>query len=854
MKSPYEESPVNLEPPASTMKTPSPSIEPLEARIAPASLTFLDADGDRITITVSKGPALAVGANVTLSSGSAATPGVLQKLTLTDPLFAGASVSFAVKKAAGGDGLVNVGFIDAGSNDLGTVTVPGDLGRIVCGDLNMGKDVGLAALKVRSMGALGTLTQAGGTLLSVIVGALGRLEVTRDFIEAHLETTDPISNTAGIGKIVIGGDLVGGDAAESGRIEVDGNVGSVTIRGKMVGGEGEDSGSVRIADDLGAGTFGGLVGGRGKKSGRVEMHGPKAAVLIKGSVIGGLGEDSGALECEGDIGTVTITGAILGGAGTQSGRLDLDAFKQVTVGSIASVPGDENGQVSGRAGAVFVRGNVVNGGSFNGANIEGNGDLAAVTIGGDLQGSVGATGRIGTLAIRGNIAGGNIGAGSLGLLKIDGNFGSGDAFSDSMFVGDVAKIVIGGSLIGGGNQCGRIESTGKISELIIRGSVVGGDSDSGYVLAAEIGKLTIGGDIKGGSGNGLSGVIKVNGALGPVTVGRSIIGGGGADSGRISATGIGPVTIGGDIVGGSGSGSGLVDSFLGIGKMRVKGSLLGGLVADSGKITAGGGISELIIDGSVHGSGFASTGIISTLHLGRVTIGGDLVGGDFGAGTTRGDSGLITAGEIDSVTIRGNLIAGGDATTNPPAGASGAIIAGTIGPVVIHGSIIGNDTNHALLVARGQQVKPGTGDDLAIAALTVRGDVQFAEVLGGFTGFNKVSANADASIGPVTVGGDWRASSLVAGAQDAGAPGFGLGDRLQSVANTALIARLVRITIGGDVLGTAQVGNDHFGFVAERIEAIAIAGRKITLDPGTTLNDNVLLAPTGDLRALEVDP
>ncbi len=835
------------------MKTkPAPCIEPLESRIAPASLTFLDADGDSVTINVSKGPTLVLGTHVTLSSGSATTPAVLQKLTLTDPLFGGASVSFAVRKGAGGDGFVNVGFIDATGGDLGSVTVPGDLGRIVCGDLVTTKDPGLATLKVRSIGALGTLTQVtGGTLVSLITGALGRLEISRDFIEAQLETT---GTDARIGKIAIGGDLVGGALLKSGFIRADDGSDSVTIRGKILGGAGQMSGEVQIGGDVKSVSLGGLVGGGGRNSGRFEMHGPQATVLIKGNVIGGLGEDSGALECEGAIGTVTVTGAILGGVGTQSGRLDLDEFKQVTVGSIASVPGNENGQVSGRAGSIFVRGNVVNGGSFNGQNIEGKGDLASVTIGGDLQGDVGATGRIGTLAIRGNLAGGNIGAGSLGLLKIDGNFGSGDGFSDTMFVGDVAKIVIGGSLIGGGNQCGRIESTGKISELIIRGSVVGGDADSGYVIAAEIGKLTIGGDIKGGSGNGLSGVIKANGALGPVTIGRSIIGGGGADSGRISATGIGPVTIGGDIVGGSGPGSGLVDSFLGIGKMRVKGSLLGGRGPDSGKITAGGGISELIIDASVRGSGFASTGIISTIHLGRVTIGGDLVGGDFGAGTTRGDSGLITAGDIDSVTIRGNLIAGGDATTNPPTGASGAIIAGTIGPVVIAGSIIGNDTNHALIVARGQQVKPGTGDDLAIAALTVRGDVQFAEVLGGFTGFNKVSANADASIGPVTVGGDWRASSLVAGAQDAGAPGFGLGDRLQSVDNTALIARLVRVTISGDVLGTAQVINDHFGFVSERIEAITIAGRKIPLDPGPVINDNFLLSATGDIRALEVDP
>lgn len=832
------------------------SLEPLEARIAPASLTFLDVDGDSVTIAVSKGPALVVGTNVTLSSGSASVPGVLQKLTLTDALFGGASVSFAVRKAAGGDGLVNVGFIDATGVDLGAVTVPGDLGRIVGGDLVTTKDPGLGTLKVRSMGALGTLTQGGGgTLVSIITGALGKLEVTRDFIEAQLETTAVTNDDARVGKIVIGGDLVGGALLRSGFIDVEDGCDSITVRGQIIGGAGEESGHIRIGDDIKSVTLGGIVGGRGRDSGRFEMHGPKAAVLIKGSVVGGFGEDSGSLECEGDIGTVIVTGAILGGSGTQSGRLDLDTFKQVTVGSITSVPGDENGQVSGRGGSVFVRGNVVNGGSFNGSNIEGNGDLAAVKIGGDLQGDVGASGRIGVLAIRGNIAGGNIGAGSLGLLKIDGNFGSGDAFDDTMFVGDATKIIIGGSLIGGGNQCGRIISSGKITELIIRGSIVGGDGDSGLVEAAEIGKLTIGGDIKGGAGGGgASGSVTATGAIGAVTIGRSIIGGSGVDSGMISAAGIGPVSIGGDIVGGNGPGSGSIDVLLGIGKMKLTGSLIGGGTTDSGRISAGGGITELSIGGDIRGSGFANTGVVSTIHLGRVTIGGDVIGGRFSAGVARGDSGLITAGDIAAVTIRGSLIAGLDDGTVAATGASGAIIAGTLGPVVIGGSMIGNDINHALIIARGQAVKPGTGDDLAIASLNVKGDVQFAEVLGGFSGFARTPANADASLGPVTVGGDWRASSLVAGAQDAGATGFGIGDKLQAVGNTALIARFVRVTIGGDVLGTAQVINDHFGFVAERIEAMTIGGRKVTLDTGSAVNDIVLLSPTNDIRALEVDP
>ena len=829
------------------------SIEPLEARIAPASLIFLDVDGDSVTIKVSKGPALVVGTNVTLSSGDVATPAVLQKLTLTDPTFSGASVTFTVKKAVGGDGLVNVGFLDAGGVDLGAVTVPGDLGRIAAGDVVTANDPGLTSLKVRSMGALGTLTQAGlGTLASTITGAIGRLEVTRDFIEAQLETSDPINSNATIGTLIIGGDLVGGPLLKSGSIVADDGVGSVTIRGKIIGGAGKQSGEVRIGGALGSATLGGIVGGDGERSGRFEYHGAKAKVLIKGGVLGGSGEDSGALECEGATGTVTVTGAIVGGTGVQSGRLDFDSFKQITVGSITGTEQDSSGSVTGDDGSITERGNVVGGGNFNSGNIDGN-NLAAVTIGGNLEGSLAVSGRTAKIDIRGSVAGGDISADSLGVLKVAGNFGSGDAFSDSMFFDTADTILIGGSIIGGGNQSGRITATGRIGELNVRGSIVGGEADSGNVSAAAIGKLTIGHDLKGGGGDG-TGKVEVTGFLESVKIGGSIVGNGGVNSGSVSANVIGTMTVGGDVVGGLGSGSGDVLGLLAIKSIRVGGSLIGGRGPDTGQIHAGTAITALTILGDVRGSGFANTGKISANFLGPIVIGGDLIGGDFAAANGVADSGMIDAGTIDSVTLRGSLVAGFKSGAGAAAGASGAIIAGTLGPLVIGGSILGNDSNAALIIARGQSVKPATGDDLAIASLSVKGDVQFAQVLGGFTGFLKTPANADASIGPVTVGGDWRASSLVAGAQDAGAPGFGIGDRLQSAANTALIARIVKITIGGDVPGTAQVPGDHFGFVAERLESLTIAGRKVTLDPGTVSNDDLLLSPTNDIRALEVDP
>jgi hypothetical protein len=131
----------------------------------------------------------------------------------------------------------------------------------------------------------------------------------------------------------------------------------------------------------------------------------------------------------------------------------------------------------------------------------------------------------------------------------------------------------------------------------------------------------------------------------------------------------------------------------------------------------------------------------------------------------------------------------------------------------------------------------------------VKGDVRFAQILAGFDD-NQAPINADAAIGKVKVGHDWVASSLVAGAQDAGAAGFGVGDTLQSIGNTPLIARIASITIKGSVTGSLAAG-DNFGFVAQQIDKLVIAGRSIALTAGPS-NNNVLIAFTDDVHLLEV--
>src|SRR5678816_3892338 len=100
------------------------NIEPLESRIAPASLTFTDVDGDNVKITISGVGSLTLGVNVIVTADQ------LQTLDLSGAAFQGANVKIVATRAPllGGDGFVNVGRINATGRDLGTVRVDGDLG------------------------------------------------------------------------------------------------------------------------------------------------------------------------------------------------------------------------------------------------------------------------------------------------------------------------------------------------------------------------------------------------------------------------------------------------------------------------------------------------------------------------------------------------------------------------------------------------------------------------------------------------------------------------------------------------------------------------------------------------------
>src|SRR6266853_405388 len=238
-------------------------IEPLESRIAPASLiSYLDADEDLVKITASTGTLDA--SLLSLTSGDPTTPG--------------------------------------------TLTLKGDLGKIVSGNGIADDGPSLKTLSVRSLGQLGLITQGNsGDLTSTINGEVVALKVTGDIRDAAFQPTSIDSITVGgslaygniyttgdIGPVKIGKDILGAATGNFGFIQALGKITSVSVGGSIVG------------------------GGPGVFTGAVHAHdlGP---VKVAHNVTGGFGDDSGSISCEtgGTIGSVTVGGSLIGGSGAR---------------------------------------------------------------------------------------------------------------------------------------------------------------------------------------------------------------------------------------------------------------------------------------------------------------------------------------------------------------------------------------------------------------------------------------------------------------------------------------------------------------------------------------------------------
>lgn len=444
-------------------------------------------------------------------------------------------------------------------------------------------------------------------------------------------------------------------------------------------------------------------------------------------------------------------------------------------------------------------------------------------------------GALGKLSVKGDVAGAFVnvtggGSGKIGSVTIGGSLlGTRTSHSGSIIsTGDIGPVKIAGDMVGGSQpQSGYIKTNGKLLSVTIGGSLLGGPLfDTGEIISdGDLGPVKIGHNFQGGpafhSGRISTGA---NAKLASVTIGGSLIGGSGDHSGEITTLDkVGPVKIGGNIQGGSGTHSGWLNVLGALGTVTVGGSLLGGTGSNSGEI-------------------------LSTSTMGAVKIAGDIVGGSNSGGASLDQSGNISSGNLLASVFVGGSIRAGVNDTGGTLTHNASIAAGRIGPMTVKGGITGSIgatgggsiVTPVFITASGRinpSATPDATKDVAIAKISIGGRVERAAILAGYD-YADLSApspaDGDAQIGAVKIGGDWVASSLVAGVQNSGNTGtdfshFGnASDLVIGSGNAIISAKIASITIGGQVIGSA-VGGEHFGFAAEQIGSFKAGGAIIPL-------------------------
>ena len=875
-----------------TMKTPL-LLEHLEPRIAPAGMViFTDIDGDQVTVKSSKGDDAQLSASLTKASIGV----VGEQLQIVDlasnPVFAGTALSITAKPGAtGGDGFVNVGFVNAGGMDITSLKVKGDLGKIAVGD-GVAATKAFKSMDVQSMGMFGVSTGAPD-LLSAVTGPSGSLKIQGDLSKVKLFASGDMS------ALSIGGSVIGGAGAEQGVISLSAGLGNLHIGGNIQGGAGAQSGFVTVGNVLGNVVVGGnLVGGGGISSGFLAMSAgsTETKISIKGSVLGGTGEqsaylnsplcaslsvggdvlggsgsNSGSLFCNGDLTKLSVGGSVSGGSGLSSGNIYVTGqLSSVKIGGdISGGAGNSSGllQFFNDVGKCSVGGNVIGGSNTRSGSIDvAGGDLSSFSVGGNVIGGSGDQSayisalNFGTVSIKGSLVGGS--GENSGLLYAIGGDG-------------IASVTVGGHIEGGaGGSSGGITTPGaKIGTLSLKGSIVGGDTAaggnlSGFVYATlGLGSVQVGGSLIGGAQQGGGSIQAFNGEISEVMVKGSLIGGSKSDTGFIRALSTDHIFVGGDLVGGTvaaANSSGcvwLTDVAALNGTVKIGGSVIGSIANNAGwlrvegsakTVTVGGDVeggtgnnsgkveiigsapamSGLSIGGSILGGSASTTGVvIIQTSIAKVLVGGSVIGG------SGGSSGyLFNDGGIGKFAIRGSLVGG----TNPATINDGMIFAEKFNSISIGRSVVGGaGTGGGMVFADagvignlkiGGDLRGGSGQSSGniTAANGPIGTVTVGGSIVGGAGNDSGKIRSVVDIGPVSIKGDLRGSS---------------GQRSGSVISDT--ADIISVKIGGSIAGgsAADTGSLRAG---DSINSISIKGSVV----GTSTANPVLMTASGNGNAI----
>lgn len=426
--------------------------------------TWTDADGDTVTLTVSKGTLTAENFYM-LDAGQGS---FLGKLTLGAG-FEGANLTIAAKAGPQGDGQVNMGYISAYTIGLGAVKIGG-----VISGISAGASAGPSMKSLVVNGIDSSLYYGGGSRLANGADSV----LIKGNLSGGFTLDGPTKSFTVTGNL--DGGFIGGF----------GDAKSIVVKGNVIGGSvGTKSGkSLKI---------GGSLVGFGAYTGRIYYQDGVGSVTIGGHIVGGDGERSGVIQSSG-VTTVKIGGSIFGGSGDGAGSIQLGTAKSITVGGsiIASNYATKDLEIAAsRMGAVVIKGGVI-GTAASPVHIVAQGKFSPAT-----QAEATA---IGSVSIGGDLTHAHIGAGvdaSLTFAIVDAAIGKvkiGGSMTASSITAGIAPVngIAGDAndTLGGGNM-GNAAIVAKIASITIRGQLhgtTGGGQDYFGIEAEQIGALTIG--------------------------------------------------------------------------------------------------------------------------------------------------------------------------------------------------------------------------------------------------------------------------------------------------------------------------------------------------------------------------
>lgn len=632
-------------------RTHFPGIEPLEERIAPATLvnpttvTYQDKNGDAVTVSISK--SLFTQAKMaklfTFDTGAVNGDNTAKQQLESLNIFnlgqaaKGLNISITATPVNGSSGIVDVGLIDASGLDLGTVIVGGDLGRINAGDLTHHAP-GLGSLTVESLGERGTATQApGGTLVSKISGPVGSITVNGDVDGAAIGIGGGVHGT--LASLLITGNLNGGTTQYAGSIRAQGSITSAEVDGSIVGGAGASSGIIGTSKTFGMVLVeGSLIGGGGSFSGAILSTGAMNSVEIRGDVIGGSGDNSGQVGTASNLGSVKVDQSVIGGGGSKSGTI-------LATGNIGSV--------------------TITTGLVGGTGID-SGEVASARNGGAIQiGSFGVPGPA-LKPLDGTFQGieGNSGVRS-GSVDAGGNFTSVTVYGSiqGYFSGSESAPGAGAGTVQAGGQLPNVVVTGNLDRALI-------------VSTGDLGAVNVSGLIEDGT------VIHAHGGI------QSVTASGVTDSTVVADTGgIGPILVNGGVV--SDIANSTFRAGQGIARITANTGTYSAAITNSG-FDAGGSIGGINTQGTITGSVFIA-GI--DLGSGFGVTGAGTFDNASAASFGFGSSSSATSAQIGAITVVDNA---GDGVSIQQstflAGVHGAGLDKTFGTaddVVAKGSAVG---------------------------------------------------------------------------------------------------------------------------------------------------------------------